>query len=77
MLYTLSYEGLRCAFAVGAGRVFVCWVRAGCLVPDGLCRICAACRAVGFGLPPRRAGPIVRLVGSGYFRRDGVGQGEL
>jgi hypothetical protein len=23
------------------------------------------------------AGPIVRLVGTGHFRRDGVGQGEL
>ena len=24
MLYPLSYEGLRCAFALDSGRVFVC-----------------------------------------------------
>ena len=44
MLYPLSYEGLCCAFAQRAGRVLVHRARAGCLVPDDLCRICAACR---------------------------------
>ena len=44
MLYPLSYEGLRCTFAQRAGRVLVRRTRAGCLAPDGLCRICAACR---------------------------------
>jgi hypothetical protein len=43
MLYPLSYEGLRRPFAQHAGRVLVRWARAGCVVPDGLCRICAAC----------------------------------
>jgi hypothetical protein len=46
---------------MGTGRVFACWVRVGCPVPDGLCRVCAACRGAGFGLPARRAGPIVRF----------------
>jgi hypothetical protein len=44
MLYPLSYEGLRCTFAQHGGRVLVHRARAGCLVPDGLCRTCAACR---------------------------------
>jgi hypothetical protein len=44
MLYPLSYEGLRCSFAQHAGQVVVRRGRAGCLAPDGLCRICAACR---------------------------------
>ena len=44
MLYPLSYEGLRCAFAQHGGRVLVRRARAGCLAPDGLCRTCAACR---------------------------------
>ncbi len=44
MLYPLSYEGLRRAFAQHVVQVFVCRVRAGCLGPDGLCRVCAACR---------------------------------
>jgi hypothetical protein len=43
MLYPLSYEGLCCTFAQRAGRVLVHRARAGCLAPDGLCRICAAC----------------------------------
>ena len=44
MLYPLSYEGLRCTFAQHGGRVLVHRARAGCLVPDSLCRTCAACR---------------------------------
>jgi hypothetical protein len=44
MLYPLSYEGLPCLFAQQAGQVWVSQGRAGCLAPDGLCRICAACR---------------------------------
>jgi hypothetical protein len=44
MLYPLSYEGLRCTFAQHGGRVLVHRAWAGCLVPDGLCRTCAACR---------------------------------
>jgi hypothetical protein len=43
MLYPLSYEGLRCPFALDTGRVSVRWARAGYLAPDGLCRTCAAC----------------------------------
>ena len=44
MLYPLSYESLPCVFAQHAGRVLVRRARAGCLAPDGLRRICAACR---------------------------------
>jgi hypothetical protein len=44
MLYPLSYEGLIYAFAQHAGECRSVGVGAGCLVPDGLCRTCAACR---------------------------------
>ncbi|MDQ5852786.1 MAG: hypothetical protein M3380_12105, partial [Chloroflexota bacterium] len=37
-LYPLSYEGLRCTFALDIGRVLVRRARAGYLAPDGLCR---------------------------------------
>jgi hypothetical protein len=50
MLYPLSYEGLPCLFAQQAGQAWVSQGRAGCLAPDGLCRICAACRELR--LPP-------------------------
>jgi hypothetical protein len=76
MLYPLSYEGPMLCVRRGYRATLCCWVRAGRPVPDGLCRICAACRAAGFGLPARRARPIVRLVVSGHFRRDGVGHGS-
>jgi hypothetical protein len=63
MLYPLSYEGLRCTFTKQSGRVLVCRARAGCLAPDGQCRICAACREPADPLPPSRpAGTIVRWV---------------
>jgi hypothetical protein len=42
MLHPLSYEGLRCTFAVDTGQVSVRWTRARYLAPDGLCRTCAA-----------------------------------
>jgi hypothetical protein len=51
MLYPLSYEGLLCAFAQYAGQVPARQARAGCLVPGGLCRICAACRGPGSSPP--------------------------
>jgi hypothetical protein len=44
MLYPLSYEGLACLFAQHAGPVSVRRDQTGCLAPDGLCRISAACR---------------------------------
>jgi hypothetical protein len=62
MLYPLSYEGLRCTFAQYGGRVLVRRSRAGCLVPDGLCRTCAACREPADPPPSRQAAPIVRRV---------------
>jgi hypothetical protein len=62
MLYPLSYEGLRCAFAQHGGRVLVRRTRAGCLVPDGLCRTCAARREPADQPPSRHAAPILRRV---------------
>jgi hypothetical protein len=56
MLYPLSYEGLACTFAQDAGQVSVRWARAGYLRPNGLCRICAACREASFGSPPDTRG---------------------
>jgi hypothetical protein len=44
MLYPLSYEGLACLFAQHAGCLSVRGFEVSCLVPDGLCRTCAACR---------------------------------
>ena len=60
MLYPLSYEGPRCAFAQHGGRVLVRRARAGCLAPDGLCRTCAACREPADPPPSRHAAPLVR-----------------
>ncbi|MDT7597342.1 MAG: hypothetical protein QOJ06_2888 [Pseudonocardiales bacterium] len=39
MLYTLSYEGPTLCVRRGYRASLVCWVRVGCLVPDGLCRV--------------------------------------
>jgi hypothetical protein len=69
MLYPLSYEGLRCMFAQHGGRVLVRRARAGCLVPDGLCRTCAACREPADPPPSRHAAPIVRRVVRAKSRR--------
>ena len=61
LLYSLSYEGLTCAFAQHAGRVLVCRARAGCLASDDLCCICAACGWPSCRPPPPHATPTVRL----------------
>jgi hypothetical protein len=62
MLYPLSYEGLRGAFALGIRRVLVRWIRVCYPVTDGLCRICAACRVTAPDHPAaRRGAAIVRL----------------
>jgi hypothetical protein len=62
MLYPLSYEGLRCTFVLDTGRVSVRWACACYLVPDGLCRTCAACCVTSYSHRPDMAAPIVRLV---------------
>jgi hypothetical protein len=64
MLYPLSYEGLRCTFAQRAGRVLVHRTRAGCLAPDGLCRICAACHGPASHHRPN----LRRRVYGGWYR---------
>ena len=51
MLYPLSYEGLRCPFALDTGESPSVGLGAGYLAPDGLCRTCAVERVTSFWPP--------------------------